>query len=159
VTEWSLTLGTTLDVFVAEYYDGGISGHRTEPECFQDPFNYFITGYDCASVLLRLRNALRIDDRSPNPLEYDVGQEFLDILDNPDRRAIVDELLSADLATELDKRVFHTCEHGFWAVGRRSRAKRPSSRATPGTSEIDFGHSEEEAGEATCVQSVSTTEY
>src|SRR5271156_4477411 len=45
-------LGTTLDVFVAEYYHRGIS------ECFQDPFSYFIAGYDYASVLLHLRNAL-----------------------------------------------------------------------------------------------------
>ena len=59
-------LGTTLDVFVAEYYDRGISGHRAEPERFQDPFSYFIAGYDYASVLLHLPNALRVDNRSPS---------------------------------------------------------------------------------------------
>lgn len=145
-------LGTTLDVFVAEYYDGGISGHRAEPECVQDPFSYFIAGYDYAGVLLRLRNALRVDNRSPKPLEYDIGQEFLDILDNPDRRAIVDELLSADLATELDKRVFHTCEHGFWAVRKAIARKEAifSSHARYIRNRLE--HSEAEVGGATCSQ-------
>jgi hypothetical protein len=142
-------LGTTLDVFVAEYYDRGISGHRAEPEYFQDPFSYFIAGYDYASVLLYLRNALRVDDRSPKPLEYDIGQEFLDILDNPDRRAIVDELLSADLATELDKRVFHTCEHGFWAVRKAIACKEAIFSRHARYIRDRLEHSEEEAGGAT----------
>jgi hypothetical protein len=144
------SLGTTLDVFVAEYYSGGISGHRAEPKCFQDPFSYFIEGYDYASVLLYLRNALRADDSSTKPLEYDIGQEFLDILDHPDRRAIVDELLSADLATELDKRVFHTCEHGFWVVRKAIAHKEAvfSSHARYVRKRLE--HSEEEAGEAAC---------
>ena len=68
-----------MNVFVAEYYSGGISGHRPEPKCFQDLFSYFIEGYDYASVLLYLRNALRVDDSSTKPLEYDISQEFLDI--------------------------------------------------------------------------------
>jgi hypothetical protein len=145
-------IGTTLDVFVAEYYEGGIFGHRAELEYFQDPFSYFIEGYDYVSVLLHLRNALRVDDRSPKPLEYDIGQEFLDILDNPDRRAIVDELLSADLATELDKRVFHTCEHGFWVV-RKAIARKEAIFSRHARYIRDrLGHSGEEAGEATYSQ-------
>jgi hypothetical protein len=143
-------LGTTLDVFVAEYYSGGISDHRAESKCLQDPFGYFIEGYDYASVLLYLRNALHVDDSSAKPLEYDIGQEFLDILDDPDRRAIVDELLSADLATELDKRVFHTCEHGFWAVRKAIAHKEAvfSSHARYIRDRLE--HSEEEAGEVAC---------
>jgi hypothetical protein len=45
-----------------------------------------------------------------------MAKDVLDILDNPDRQVIVDELLSANLANELEKRVSHTCELGFWQV-------------------------------------------
>jgi hypothetical protein len=71
-------------------------------------------------------------------------------LDDPDRRAIVDELLSADLATELDKRVFHTCEHGFWAVRKAIAHKEAvfSSHARYIRDRLE--HSGEEAGETAC---------
>jgi hypothetical protein len=37
-------------------------------------------------------------------------------LKNPDRHAIVDELVASDLAAELEKRVGHASEFGFWQV-------------------------------------------
>jgi hypothetical protein len=37
-------------------------------------------------------------------------------LKNPDRHAIVDELVASDIAAELEKRVGHASEVGFWQV-------------------------------------------
>ena len=109
-------LEMSLDMFVAEYCKGKTSTNGMAPPYFEDPFRYFNAGYDYACFLLHLRAALRANDRSAEPLAYELAQDVLDILDNEDRRAIVNELLSADLATELDKRVGHTSEHGFWQV-------------------------------------------
>jgi len=58
--------------------------------------------------------ALGTHDRASNPLLYEIAQEILDILNNPDRQAIVDELLSPGLAAELNKRVSHPNGHGIW---------------------------------------------
>jgi hypothetical protein len=109
-------LETTLDMFVAEYCKGKTSTNGMAPPYFEDPFRYFNAGYDYACFLLHLRAALRANSRSAEPLAYELAQDVLDILDNEDRRTIVSELLSADLATELDKRVGQTSEHGFWQV-------------------------------------------
>ena len=109
-------LEMTLDMFVAEYCKGKSSANGVGPPYFEDPFRYFNAGYDYPCFLLHLRAALRANDRSAEPLVYEIAQDVLDVLDNEDRRAIVDELLSADMATELEKRVGHTSEHGFWQV-------------------------------------------
>lgn len=103
-----------LNMFVAEYCRLKSCLRGTEPRDLEDEFDYFSIGDDYYCILLHLRAALCANDKAREPLVYEIAQDLLDTWDDPDRRAIVDELLSADLAAELDKRVGHTSEEGFW---------------------------------------------
>jgi hypothetical protein len=109
-------LRTTLATFVAEYCKSKIFAHKMAPPTYEDPFPFFHVDYDYSCFFLHLRATLRAFDRSTEPLAYELAQDVLDILDNRHHLAIVDELLSADLATELDETVGHTSELGFWQV-------------------------------------------
>lgn len=55
-------------------------------------------------------------DSSKEPLAFEIARDVLDILENLDRHAIVDELVSRNIAAELQKRVGHTREFGFRKV-------------------------------------------
>lgn len=112
-------LRRALDIFVQEVCRSKIStmvmGPFSPPE---DPFLFFHAGYDYCYGLLHLRAALVSSQRATESLVCEVAQDVIDNVYNADRRDIVNELLSADLATELDKRAGHTSELGFWQVRR-----------------------------------------
>jgi hypothetical protein len=45
-----------------------------------------------------------------NAFNCEIAQDILDVINEPSRKAIVEELLSEDVASELGKRVNHTSD-------------------------------------------------
>jgi len=120
-------LGSIFDLFDAEFVSRATRTSRGRCSSMlgagnkgqviaNDPFEYFAPRFNYNNCFLHLRAALRACSRDTEPLLHEIAQDVLDIFDDVDRKAIMEDLLSAEVASRLMKHVPHTNTFGIWAV-------------------------------------------
>jgi hypothetical protein len=117
-------LDTSLDMFKLNY---GIASpesslsQKTVHFKGLDPFGYFNSegvDYEHRSCLLHLRSALdKWNEGTFGPIFRETARDILHDARTPDRKAIMEELLSEDTALDLD-RVLVSKDAGIWVVRR-----------------------------------------